>query len=740
LLKGALQAGDEHRHLLLEMKTGRITMYLMRRRYLGLAIAACLLYSTVPSSAQVPETQKRYVRVGTLQSRFSAYGAERAWNDVYYEGLTWPSDYNYADNAVIERQWIGCQNFTDSKSQYWEAYCVPFTQAYAGIAVFPMVHKQTAKVDLPLVFVDGTDISAAYRGEIDELDPAQIPDRIVTNIVNTSMGVTMTRRILAFSQQYHDSYFIKEWTFKNTGYVDATNQKQLNTTVKGFRFGFGIRYSVSYEGSFSIGGDQSYGKHSWLTRRGEDYAQHASEALTEASPIPQWLRAGYSWAGQSSTNTFDNIGGPYVTGNGRLRAPQFAGIVVLHVDKSATDKSDDPAQPNTLGWHAGDTYPSLGSMTPGTAADQVDCYKMLSGTPYRGQGHPSQRMDEVYMATVPDPWYVHGDGGGTNLWINFGPFDLAPGDSVIIVAAEGVNGLDRGKCFEVGGQWKKAYDDPTYKGPFTLPDGLTTDNKDTYKDAWVYTGRDSIMRVFSRAKRNYDLAYQIPQPPLPPPQFSVTSGGDRISLSWNPSPSESDAGFGGYKVFRATGKTDTVFQEIASLGPGNTSFDDVTAQRGFSYYYYVSSVTDGSNNTTGGPNPSGRLLSTRFYTRTNQPAFLRRKAGESLSSIRIVPNPYNIASPGMQYPSEPDKIMFLNIPGHCTIRIYTENGDLIHQIQHENGSGDETWNSITSSRQVVVSGIYIVHFTVTADYADPVSGQLLYSKGQTWYEKLVIIR
>ena len=134
------------------------------------------------------------------------------------------------------------------------------------------------------------------------------------------------------------------------------------------------------------------------------------------------------------------------------------------------------------------------------------------------------------------------------------------------------------------------------------------------------------------------------------------------------------------------------------------------------------------------------MVSSRFYTKTNQPAYLRRIAGQSLSDIRIVPNPYNIASPGMQYPGEPDKIMFLNIPGHCLIKIYTENGDLINTIAHENGSGDEPWNSITSSRQVVVSGVYIVHFTVTADYVDPVSGALKYAKGETSIQKMIIIR
>ena len=109
-------------------------------------------------------------------------------------------------------------------------------------------------------------------------------------------------------------------------------------------------------------------------------------------------------------------------------------------------------------------------------------------------------------------------------------------------------------------------------------------------------------------------------------------------------------------------------------------------------------------------------------------------------AIRIVPNPYNIRSAQLQFPGEPDKIEFFNIPGHCTIRIYTENGNLIKTISHENGSGDESWNSNTSSDQVVVSGVYIVHFTVTQDYTDPATGQVEYRKGDTAYKKCIIIR
>ncbi len=718
-------------------------MFLIKKYLINLISIICLISITPSLVAQVSETQTRYIRVGSLQSKFTAIGAERAWNNVYYEGLTWPSDYLYQDNAVIERTYIGCQDFTDSKGQHWDNYCNGLNTAYARITVYPMEIKETAKFPNPIVYVDGIDVSAPYAGDVDSIDNNQIADRIVTNVVNTSMGITMTRKVLAFSQQYHDNYFIIEYTFKNTGYVDANKIKVLNATVKGFRFGFLNRYSVCREGADKMGYDQEYGKHSWTTRRGEDYSQHVSEVsnLTEASPLPQWLRAGFEWTGQRAENTYDNIGSPdVITKTGRLCSPQFAGIVTLHVDKSASDKTDDASQPAVLGWHAGDTYPSLGDMSLSTAPQQADMYNFLSGIPYKGLGNPTERFDEKYMSKYPDPWKVHNDGGGTGMWISYGPWDINPGDSVVIVLAVGVNGLDRTACWQIGRRWMQAYNNPSDNGPFVLPNGTTTTDKDVYKDTWVYTGKDSIMKTFSRAVINYELGYKIPEPPLPPPLFDIRSGGDRISLTWDRSLSESSPDFGGYKIFRAVGTPDTTFDEIASLPPGTTQFSDVSAQRGFSYYYYICAFSNGTDNSSGVPNPTGILLSSRFYTKTNIAAYLRRQAGETLSGIRIVPNPYNIRSAQMQYPGEPDKIMFLNIPGHCTIRIYTENGNLIKTIYHEDGSGDETWNSNTSSGQVVVSGIYIVHFTVTQDYTDPVTGQLKYKAGDTAYQKCIIIR
>lgn len=680
---------------------------------------------------QVESTEKRYIRIGSLQSHFSAYASERAWNNSYYEGLRWPAEYSYQDNSVIKRSWIAAPNFTDKDDNFWEVLGIYFSAGWAGESIFPVKLEQTAKFEPPIVYVDGNNLTAPYAEDVDVIDPTIIPDRIVTNVVNTILGITVTRTIYAFSQQYHDNYYIKEFTYTNTGNVDYDNEIEITRPVLGLRIGWATRYSVCREGASYTHSHQLWGKHSMCTRRGEDYPAHANDPITLNNPIVDWIRCGFQWTGQFEENEWDNIGGPNTLGDGRLTAPHHAGVAVLHVDNSATDSTDNPNQPITLGWHAGDTYPGFSTISVGSLNKMIELYAMLSGTPSGGSGMGgNERFDEVWGEDYPDPWLKHNDGGGTNIWFNYGPFDLEHGESITIVEAEGVSGLSRTMSEDIGRRWKQAYDDPNDQGPFELPDGSTTTDKDTYKDAWVYTGKDSMLLTFSRAKRNFDLDFMIPQPPAPPSLFEVKSGGDKISLTWGPSASETEADFGGYKLYRAVEKSDTVFSEIYACGKGTENpnlvyqYDDINAIRGFSYYYYIVAFNDGSNNNTEA-NPHGELHSSKYYTMTTDAAYLRRPAGESLADIRIVPNPFYIKARPIQF-DVTDRIMFYNIPGQCTIKIYTERGDLIKSIEHTDGSGDEPWNAVTDSRQVVVSGVYIAHIVTPA--------------GESINKKFIIIR
>ena len=733
----------------------------MNKTFFKVAILISLVIKIV--SAEVDENDKRYFRIGSLQSQISAYGSERAWNNIWYEGLRWPADYLKQDNSVIKRYWIACKDFTNAKGEHFDTWAMSIVAAWARAALYPVSLKQYAKFEAPAIFVDGNNLVAAFSSDVDSINPNQIPDRIIVNVVNTAAGITITQKVSVFSQPYHDNYIIKEFTYTNTGYTDYAPVQVLNDTVRDFRVGWGTRYQCGREGAELNDGQQTWGKFSWVTVRGEDYPNLVTDQLTEASGPVNWIRCALSWFGQSErVTTYDNIGGPGLSGtvkDGRLASPQFVGTAILHVDKSATDKSDNPVQPAVLGWHAGDTYPGLNDLSLGDMTKMGQIWDMLSGVAYGngmgktsviGTGDHNGRMWENYTnGDILDQrinYMIHGDGGGTNQWICYGPWDLAPGQSVTIVEAEAVNGLSRPVCEQVGRAWKKAKDDPNGSYSVVFPDKSTQSIKysdksaDRYKNSWFYTGMDSLLLTFSRAKRNWDSQLGIPQPPLPPLFFNVESGGDRIKLTWGPSPSEAQSDFAGYRIYRAVGRSDTVFARLTDLPKDTYEYNDVSAVRGFSYYYYLVAFNDGSNNADGKYNPAGQLESGRFYTRTTEPAYLRRMQGVSFKNVRIVPNPYNIKAQELQFPKERDKIMFYNIPGQCVIKIYTERGDLIQKIDHTNGSGDEAWKLTTSSRQVVVSGIYIAYIEVTEDIRDMNTNELIWKKGESTTRKILVVR
>jgi hypothetical protein len=305
-----------------------------------------------------------------------------------------------------------------------------------------------------------------------------------------------------------------------------------------------------------------------------------------------------------------------------------------------------------------------------------------------------------------------GDGGpgGWSEGMGYGPYTLAPGESVRIVWAEGVSGLSIDECVSVGLQYKRG----------------TISTKQ--KNDSVMVGRTRLLETMRRALANFTTGFdKLPRPPYPPSTFNVRGGGDRIALSWDPNPKESSNGFVGYRVYRATGRVDSTYRLIYQCGGTKPSdpnvkydntktyaFNDVTAIRGISYYYYITSFGGkfAGDPATRTPAWDAGLESNLFYTRTYDPAFLKRQAGTSMDQIRIAPNPFIISSSEntLRFPSEPDKIAFFNIPGNCVISIYTELGELIKQIVHNDGTGDAYWNSITSANQVIVSGIYIVVF------------------------------
>ncbi|HDR04196.1 MAG TPA: fibronectin [Candidatus Marinimicrobia bacterium] len=698
---------------------------------------AIILFFAGILQGQVDPGINVWIRVGSLQSFFSAWGAERAWNANLgiYEGLQWPAWYWATENFVIDRYWLACRDFNDPEGNNWDYKATTFISSAPPEYGAPISITQTTRFDPPKVDVDGVGITR--NPQVDGYHDESLPyDRKLVNIVNTSLGVTVKRVVYAFSQPYHDNYFLTEYILTNTGNVDADDEIELpNQTVKELYWGQMPRYATSREAGFTVDGQMTWGKYQWVS--------HARDIVYDGENICGF----WSWLGQSEKNNHDNIGGPARADQGRLSAPQFAGIAMVYAQKSPSEPVNDPSKLRILGWHAGDTYPSIAN---NNAAGMKDVWEMLEGTDlYTGSETP---MD--FGIPEPGPNISHkpaekegNDGGGAAGFMTYGPWELAFGDSVKIVVVEGISGLDRKHCVDIGKNWYKKFANSNYNFSGTLPDGSSTSNHDVYKNTWFYTGKDSILQTFARAIKNYNSGFAIPQPPQPPTNFYVISGGDQIRLEWTPSPNETDADFGGYKIYRAIGAADSFYTEIFACGKGTShpeivrEYADMSPVRGMSYFYYLTAFNDGSNN-DGTFNPAGPIESNRVYTQSSEPAYLRRPQGTNLDNVRIVPNPFSIKAREYQYGigDDKDKVMFLNIPGKCTIRIYTERGDLVETLYHTDGSGDHPWNLVSSDRQIVVSGLYIAHIEVTEDILDSSSGTMIYSKGQSTYKKLLVIR
>lgn len=681
--------------------------------------------------------ESKWIAIGMLHNWYSSAGCEmevgrRHLIPDQQDGLRWPALFEYQDMQAAKALWIGATDYDDPiTGQHYDYKVVDIGTRVLDESneIFPQKFIMIGKAGHPLVMVDGTLSShTVYMDEVNEIDPSLPVDREIFNTVNTSIGISMKRTIYAVSQQYHENYFIYDHVFTNTGIYNkagATNQQTLNDVVFMWQF----RYAVSM----------------YVSAYGYQYApQSASWGHNTVNDIlhPFYgddIRAIYAWHGLHSTYGCDNIGGPNIgsskiAADGFLGAAQFPGIIVLHADKSATDKNDDMMQPFSTPYFSSDaTFTSAGSHSQFSASGMAIEYGVMA------QGMPARTHAQKVgtgFANLWTPSASETNPGGFSQAIAFGPYDMAPGDSIHIVFAEGVNGLSRDECKRVGNQW---YNQIT---PYIKPDGSTAANRDDFKDAWVFTGKDSIRKTFMRAKSNWENGFNYDTPPPPPETFMVNSGGDRISLTWSAS-AESYQHFGGYKVYRAIHKPDTTFDLIYECGQGTDNpvvnlYDDKTALRGFDYYYYITTYDDGMVNTI----DPGRLIeSNLFWTRTTEPAYLRRPAGTALSQIRIVPNPYNIRAKDYQFgESAPDRIMFFNIPPRCLIKIFTESGELVNTIQHTNRSGDESWNLITSSRQVIVSGLYVAYFEVTDDYVDPNTGNLLFKKGESTFQKFIVIR
>ena len=215
---------------------------------------------------------------------------------------------------------------------------------------------------------------------------------------------------------------------------------------------------------------------------------------------------------------------------------------------------------------------------------------------------------------------------------------------------------------------------------------------------------------------------------MPPSRFEVSSSPGFIDLQWETRGTTPHQ----WEIYRTSKQYWGQYEHLATVDGSTTSYEDAETERGVPYFYYIQAVSASTPDGTAETPTATPLKSSRYYTQTYAPARLKRPQGEALAEIRVVPNPLHVGS---------DQQFRFGGGGTVDRLAFSELGERIATIIHDDGSGDEFWDLTTESRQVVASGLYIAVFTVTEDIPDPDNpGQLLYERGQRAFRKFVVIR
>jgi len=401
---------------------------------------------------------------------------------------------------------------------------------------------------------------------------------------------------------------------------------------------------------------------------------------------------------------------------GEFMEAYYKGRVILFVSKTpSTDTESLSSVDDSNNWltEAGTetTQPYLSKRA--SDAEFISSANSLMPTVYDWLIPPNTtRVDRIEPSDIDKPGFTQPVRTHYE-WLNvFGPWDLALGESITIVSALVTAGPSDDETKRVGAQW--------------LSGEITFAQKEEFLDS----GFDSLMIGVNAAKEVWDARKVIsgwgvvpvgPVAPAYPLTFDVASGPDQNLLSWSAS---SEADF--YRIYRVEGFASRPKEILKGAEKvTGTSYTDNSVVRGTRYYYAVTSVTN-----------DGRE-SSYWATRTEGVGVSPFRAPEnSLDNIRVVPNPYqitggDISSNGYNFPGQPNKLLFVNLPSQCIIRIFTVTGDLVNELLHDSGSGDESWDIMTNdNNQFLASGIYMAHITSIAGS----------TSGQTHIEKFVVVR
>lgn len=701
-------------------------MKLLKPHQIGISVLITfillLVWNVTPG-----QSQSRTHNLGDYKLRIDA-NDELNTNDVDPTG-EWPQDhFRYAtitfyNGGHVVGKWVDSTGTEHLKEDFLWPVSYNETEPY-GI-------KEYRRSEPPEVWVYSEgELQLSSRRFNGEIDPTLPSDIMIENHYKSIPGFDVIKRSYSYSNPNHDDYVIHYIRYLCTFDWDQDPEPDTDTnqTIENVYLVAGYCFQTA-EGTYI-----TYSR--WYEEAKDDWATYEVHTPTLVQNTRD-LHISYSWDGdhpeinefESGGPEFDDTGDPrFATGSGgstplpsgEFISTAYAGFAALHVDTSPTDMTDDVDQPVSVIGNM-NIYNVWDSDFPGFATVYDWAVSGDKQTVEDQAGWPDDAMSQE--AEFP--------------FQAFGPYNFSLGDSVVIVYAVGANGISRSLAVEKGLEWRD-----WYRGV----DGADFD--DDAKNALLETGRDSLFQTMDRALWAWNQGLDIPDP-LPSPDLTVTSGPNRIDLEWEDLSAVGDFDTGvpdidSYRIYRKRGEylVDTynelradgvhlMWEMIAEVPADQTTYSDDDVVRGEPYHYAVTAVDDGTQNTTG-IQPGQKLESSKYANRSEIAAYAFEPGKATANAVRIVPNPYIVKAGEFNFTGEDNKILFVNLPAYCTLRIYTVTGDLIKIIEHSSGSADESWDQITESNQQIASGVYILY----VDDAEDINHNSV--KGAI--EKFVIIR
>lgn len=591
--------------------------------------------------------------------------------------------------------------------------------------------KQIRRYRPPSITVNGIRVNPPFEWYVDKNIEADIKVEWEDVYENGFRSHVIT---YAFADPDNDDYLIWKATHKFTGEV-VVNYKRTGPnktfglrdtmpaqTVK-FYWPFEMTFGPCQLGAYKVTGSfrdiSSDAMTDWFARKSNLVTGVARDTLKIGY---YWNKK--NWSTQNYTNGSTDDSGDPDKKTGYLYSTQIPGYALLFASKSPAEvNTDDVNQPFALGF---------ASIRADKWVDKKDDNALM----YSGRNPALGRFPHLSDILA---YRNTNEQGPMRLIVN-GPYECTldraknRADSITFVYAIGAGSIGIDQAQKIGADW--------------FSKTITDEQKN---DAFIEPGKDSLFNTLDRANYAWskiNKGIKLPAAP-PPPDLSVNTGPSQVEVRWSyPEGSYFQDAVTGvddwaeWKVYRKKGAAltfdpldETVinrWQLVFSTTDRNTKeYIDKDVIRGVDYYYAVTAVDNGTQNTTG-YKPGARLESSRFVTMSQLPTVAVKPGLNTSKEIRVVPNPASsLKAGGALNQGAPDKISFFNLPVICKLSIYTESGELVWSKDHY-ASADDYWEQKTDSNQYVASGLYILAATGCRD----ISGKSLDNQ----FVKFVIVR